>query len=73
MEVVEDEEVEEEEEDMEVAQIFNEKKSQSETSQNYDWYVYNVIHVGEVRDILYECNALNSTHVGEVRDTSLYL
>ena len=32
-----------------------------------------VIHVGEVRDTLYECNALNSTHVGEVGDTSMYL
>ena len=32
-----------------------------------------VIHVRDVGDIVYECNALNSMHVGEVRDTSMYL
>ena len=31
-----------------------------------------VIHVGEVGDILHECNALNSTYVGDVRDTCFY-
>ena len=28
-----------------------------------------VIHVREVGNIVYECNALNSMHVGEVGDT----
>ena len=32
-----------------------------------------VIHVGDVEDIVYECNALKSMHVGEVGDTSMYL
>ena len=32
-----------------------------------------VIHVGDVGDIMYECNALNSMHVREVGDTSMYL
>ena len=35
--------------------------------------VMHVIHVREVGDTLYECNALNSTKVVEVGDTSLYL
>ena len=32
-----------------------------------------VIHVGDVGDIVYECNELKSMHVGEVGDTSMYL
>ena len=32
-----------------------------------------VIHVRDIADIVYECNALNSMHVGEVIDTSMYL
>ena len=32
-----------------------------------------VIHVGDVGDIVYKFNALNSMLVGEVGDTSMYL
>ena len=32
-----------------------------------------VIHVGDVGDIVYECNELKSMHVREVGDTSMYL
>ena len=32
-----------------------------------------VIHVGDVGDIVYECNALNSMLVGDIGDTSMYL
>ena len=71
MEVVEDEEVEEEEEDMEVAQIFNDAIAKHCKIMTGIYTMY--IHVREVGDILYKCNALNSMHVGEVRDTSLYL
>ena len=31
--------------------------------------VVNSMHVGEVEDTLYKCNALNGTNVGEVEDT----
>ena len=27
------------------------------------------IHVGDIGDIVYKCNAVNSVHVGEVGDT----
>ena len=32
-----------------------------------------VIHVGDIGDIVYECNPLNSMLVREVGDTSMYL
>ena len=61
---------------MEVAQIFNDAKARHHkimtgmyTMQN----IMHVIHVGEVRDILYEYNALNSMYVGDVGDTCFYL
>ena len=65
-----------EEEDMEMAQIFNDAKAKHRKIMTGMYTMYNemhVIHVGEVRDTLYECNALNSRHVGEVGDTSMYL
>ena len=74
--MVQDEEVEEEEEDMEVAQIFNNAKVKHHKIMTGMYIMYNVmhvIHVREVRDTLYECNGLNNTHVREVRDTSMYL
>ena len=74
--MVQDEEVEEGEEDMEVAQIFNNAKVKHHKIMTGMYTMYNVmhvIHVREVRDTLYKCNALNSMHVGEVGDTSMYL
>ena len=68
--------MEEEEENMEVAQIFNNAKVKHRKIMTGMYTMYNgmhVIHVGEVRDTLYKCNALNSMHVREVRDTSMYL
>ena len=32
-----------------------------------------VIHIGEVGDILYKYNALNSMYVGDIGDTCFYL
>ena len=56
--MVEDEEVEEEEEDIEVAQIFNDAKAKHHKIMTGMYKKYNVIHV---------------IHVGEVRGTSFYL
>ena len=38
-----------------------------------DVIVVNSMHVGEVEDTLYKCNALNGTNVGEVKDASMYV
>ena len=73
--MVSDEVVEEEEEDLEVAKIYNEAKDKHRKIMT-GMYIYNVMHVfhvGDVGDIVYECNALHSMLVGEVRDTSMYL
>ena len=76
LEVVDDEEVEAEEEDLEVAKIFNDAKAKHHKIMMGMYTMYNVthvIHVRDVGDIVYECNALNSMHVREVGDTSMYL
>ena len=75
LEVVDDEEVEAEEKDLEVAKIFSDANKHCKIMMGtYTMYnVTHVIHVGDVRDIVYQCNALNSMHVGEVGDTSMYL
>ena len=65
--------VEEEEEDLEVAKIYNEAKDKHRKIMTGMYNLKHVIHVGDVEDIVYECNALNSMHVREVRDTSMFL
>ena len=50
--MVQDKDVEEEEEDMDVAQILNDAKAKHQ--KNYDWYVYNV-----------KCNACYSCWRGQ--------
>ena len=63
-------------EDLEVPKIFNDAKTKHCKIMTGMYTMYNVmhvIHVGDIRNIVYECNALNSTHVREVRDTAMYL
>ena len=62
-----------EEEDLEVTTIFNDAKAKHCKIMTGMYTMYNVTHVIHVRDIVYECNALNSTHVREVGDTAMYL
>ena len=68
--MVSDEVVEEEEDDLEVAKIYNEAKDKHQKIMTGMYNLQFTIYIG---DIVYECNALNSMLVREVRDTSMYL
>ena len=74
LDVVDDADVEAEEEDLEVKRVFDAAKEKHRKIMTGMYViVVNSMHVGEVEDTLYKCNALNGTNVGEVKDASMYV
>ena len=72
LDVVDDADVEAEEEDLEVKRVFDAAKEKHRKIMTGMYViVVNSMHVGEVEDTLYKCNALNGTNVGEVEDASM--
>ena len=73
--MVSDDVVEEEEEDLEVAKIYNEAKDKHRKIMTGMYNLqYNACYSCRRRQrYKYKCNALNSMLVGEVGDTSMYL
>ena len=71
LEVIEDKDIEEEEEDLEVKEIFEEAKNKHRQIMKgmCTHNVLNGTHVEDVEDVEYKCNSLNSIHVGDVEDT----
>ena len=70
LDVVDDADVEAEEEGLEVKRVFDAaKEKHRKIMAGMYVIVVNSMHVGEVKDTLYKCNALNGTNVGEVEDT----
>ena len=57
LEVIEDEEVEEEEEDLEVKQIFEDTKAKHQKIMT-GMHTNNVLNCTHVEDVEYECNSL---------------
>ena len=64
LDVVDDADVEAEEEDLEVKRVFDAAKEKHRKIMTGMYViVVNSMHVGEVEDTLYKCNALNGTNV----------